>query len=280
MGAYVSSLPTASYALTPTTTQSASITTNPILPATSSRTDAPTTTTPTDASHLGKYIALDCEMVGTHSLTPFSIRSRNDAADFSLLARVSLVSYTLEPIYDAYVLPPAGVVVSDYRTRWSGITPAHLDPARAHSTDPAVRALAARPFAQAQREVAALLEGRVLVGHALSNDLAVLGLSHPRAALRDTARHAAFRARLAPVDRDGNVVGKLKAPSLKRLTKEVLGWEIQADERAGHSSVEDARAAMALYKYDKAAFEREATGKGARGADRAGKAWDRKKTGR
>jgi len=217
-------------------------------------------------------------MVGTHSLTPFSIRSRNDAADFSLLARVSLVSFALEPIYDAYVLPPAGVTVSDYRTRWSGITPAHLDPARARSADAAVRALAARPFAQVQREVAALLDGRVLVGHALSNDLAVLGLSHPRAALRDTARHAAFRARLAPVDAEGNVVGRLKAPSLKRLTKEVLGWEIQADERAGHSSVEDARAAMALYKHDKMAFEREATGKGARGGAGGGKARKRRQT--
>ncbi len=41
---------------------------------------------------------------------------------------------------------------------------------------------------EAQRRVAALLKGRVLVGHALNNDLAVLLLDHPRKDVRDTAR--------------------------------------------------------------------------------------------
>ena len=39
-----------------------------------------------------------------------------------------------------------------------------------------------------QREVAALLKGRVLVGHAVYNDLKVLMLSHPKRHTRDTAR--------------------------------------------------------------------------------------------
>jgi RNA exonuclease 4 len=36
--------------------------------------------------------------------------------------------------------------------------------------------------------VAELLDGRVLVGHNLTKDLAVLMLSHPRKDIRDTAK--------------------------------------------------------------------------------------------
>lgn len=52
--------------------------------------------------------------------------------------------------------------------------------------------------------------------------------------------------------------GKSRAPSLKKLAHEVLGWEIQGDVKKGHSSVEDASAAMALFRREKDGFEREA----------------------
>ena len=45
-----------------------------------------------------------------------------------------------------------------------------------------------------------------------------------------------------------------KYPSLKRLAKEVLGVDVQGGE---HSSVEDARVAMWLYRREKEGFERE-----------------------
>ena len=38
----------------------------------------------------------------------------------------------------------------------------------------------------------------------------------------------------------------------------MLGWDIQADDGKGHSSVEDARATMELFKREKGGFEREA----------------------
>jgi RNA exonuclease 4 len=38
-------------------------------------------------------------------------------------------------------------------------------------------------------DVAKLLNGKVLVGHALHNDLDVLMLSHPRSKIRDTATY-------------------------------------------------------------------------------------------
>ena len=47
---------------------------------------------------------------------------------------------------------------------------------------------AGEEFEVVQHEVAALLKGRVLVGHAVYNDLKVLMLSHPKKHTRDTAR--------------------------------------------------------------------------------------------
>ncbi|KAK8231368.1 ribonuclease H-like domain-containing protein [Phyllosticta capitalensis] len=165
----------------------------------------------------GKYIALDCEMVGVGP----------DPDSDSQLARVSVVDYNGHQLYDSFVLPQ--LPVTDYRTHVSGITPTNLR--------------SGRPFAEVQRAIAALLAGRILVGHALKHDMGVLQLSHPRRDIRDTARHPAFRARSMG-----------RAPALRKLAKEVLGIDIQGGE---HSSVEDARATMALFRADKEAFERE-----------------------
>jgi RNA exonuclease 4 len=38
-------------------------------------------------------------------------------------------------------------------------------------------------------QVAKLLKNRILVGHALENDLACLMLAHPRKLIRDTSRY-------------------------------------------------------------------------------------------
>jgi len=200
------------------------------------------------SAQVGKYIAIDCEMVGTHSITPLSVpahnQKANSAPEYSILARVSIVNYAGQTLYDTYVLPPPGVTISDYRTRWSGITPHHLDPNNTNANP--------KPFEVAQAEVAALLTDRVLIGHAIKNDLEVLGLSHPRRDIRDTSRHPKFRALTATTPG-----GKGRTPSLKRLSEEVLGLKIQGDDKRGHSSVEDARATMALFKKEKADFERE-----------------------
>lgn len=170
---------------------------------------------------VGKYIALDCEMVGTGP-PPHTDH---------LLARVSLVNFHGEQIYDSYVLPPSKDDVKDYRTQFSGIRPHHLEPGYA------------RPFAEVQRDVAKLLEGRVLVGHALKNDLQVLLLSHPKRDMRDTSKHPKFR-----VDSKG------KPPALRNLAKSELGIKIQMEE---HSSIEDARAAMMLFRKEKVGFDEE-----------------------
>ncbi|KAK3625402.1 3'-5' exonuclease [Elasticomyces elasticus] len=170
----------------------------------------------------GKYVALDCEMVGTGP------PPHTD----NVLARASLVNFHGEQIYDSYVLPPSREVkVEDYRTHVSGIRPSHM------------KAGFARPFAEVQADVAKLLEGRILVGHALKNDLQVLLLNHPKRDLRDTSRHPKFR-----------VESMGKPPALRNLAKSELGMSIQTGE---HSSIEDARAAVLLYKKEKTGFEEE-----------------------
>lgn len=152
-----------------------------------------------------KVVAMDCEMVGI------------DTGKESMLARVSLVNKHGNCIYDKYVLPSEPVV--DYRTSVSGVRPKDL-----HNGD---------RFETVQKEVAEILQGRILVGHALKNDLKVLFLSHPRRAVRDTSRYKPFFK-----------FTNGRRPSLRKLAEEVLGVKIQQGE---HDSVVDARTAMKLY---------------------------------
>ena len=170
---------------------------------------------------LGKYIGIDCEMVGTGP-PPY---------EDNVLARVSAVNFHGEQVYDTYVQPPSNIRVEDYRTFVSGIRPHHL------------RQGYARPLAEVHKDVANLTKARILVGHALWNDLQVLLLSHPKRDIRDTSQHPKFR-----VDNKG------RPPALRHLAKSELGMEIQSGE---HSSVEDARAAMMLFRKEKAGFEEE-----------------------
>lgn len=81
-----------------------------------------------------------------------------------MLARVSIVNDKGEIIMDKYVKPTEPVI--DYRTRFSGVTPALLE--NAHN------------FADVQSEVSRIKFNRVLVGHALHNDLRVLKMDHPK----------------------------------------------------------------------------------------------------
>lgn len=146
----------------------------------------------------------------------------------SALARVSITNWHGAVILDTFVRPAEPI--TDYRTRFSGVRPSDMK--------------TAMPFAQAQQRVADLLKDRILIGHALTNDLAVLLLSHPRRDIRDTAKHMPFRKKY----------GNGRSPALRVLAAELLGVEIQGGE---HSSVEDARVCLMLYKRFKKEFEEE-----------------------
>ncbi|NWH41666.1 I20L2 protein, partial [Chloropsis hardwickii] len=159
-----------------------------------------------------KLVAMDCEMVGT-----------GPGGRTNALARCSIVTYEGDIVYDRYVRPEAPIV--DYRTRWSGI--------RRHHMDKAV------PFRRAQQQVLQILAGKVVVGHAIHNDFKALRYSHPKALTRDTSQIPLLNRRAGFPENT--------AVSLKRLTKALLNQDIQVG-KSGHSSVEDARATMELYK--------------------------------
>ena len=165
----------------------------------------------------GKYISIDCEMVGVGPVP----------GNESALARVSVVNYHGHQLYDSFVQTKEPV--TDYRTFVSGITPPLLQEARTFET--------------VQADVARLLDGKILIGHSVKHDLDALLLGHPKKSIRDTSRHPYYRKFSG-----GGI------PSLKRLAKQVLGVDIQGGE---HSSIEDARATMLLFRREKAGFEQE-----------------------
>lgn len=172
-------------------------------------------------SNPSKLVALDCEMVGT-----------GPGGRCSEVARCSLVGYHGDVIYDKYIRPLGPV--EDYRTRWSGIRKHHLRDAL--------------PFREAQREILQILKGRVVVGHALHNDFRALGYDHPREMTRDTSRQRLLRLRAGLPVR--------ASVSLRNLTKKLLNRDIQVG-REGHCSVEDATAAMELYRLVEVQWEQE-----------------------
>ncbi|XP_058836793.1 RNA exonuclease 4 [Topomyia yanbarensis] len=158
-------------------------------------------------SELTESLALDCEFVGIGS-----------AGKEHMLARVSVVNERCDVILDTYVKPQKTVI--DYRTEISGIRPDLME--------------SGQDYGQVRETVKLMLSGRILVGHALKNDLYVLNLRHPRHMVRDTSRFKPIARRIR----------SLGTPSLKNLSKLILGEEIQTGI---HDSIQDARAAMKIY---------------------------------
>jgi RNA exonuclease 4 len=180
---------------------------------------------PTSAPvQLSKMLALDCEMVGV-----------GKRGDRSILARVSVVNSEGAVVYDSFVAPTEKV--TDYRTKWSGVRHSNLKNAPS--------------FEQVKLKVKELLRGRVLVGHAVHNDLDVLGIKHPESDLRDTSRYPPLMKTLTN--------GRIKPRALRHLAQEHLTLAIQAAE---HCSIEDARASLGLYQKHKKEWEKWLSGGG------------------
>ncbi|RMB93374.1 hypothetical protein DUI87_30069 [Hirundo rustica rustica] len=163
---------------------------------------------------LTRAVAMDCEMVGV-----------GPKGEDSILARVSIVNQFGKCVYDKYVKPTEKV--TDYRTAVSGIRPQNIN--------------TGEDFKTVQKEVAEILKGRILVGHALQNDLKVLLLDHPQKKMRDTQRYKPFKQRV-----------KSSRPSLKLLCERLLNVQVQTAE---HCSIQDAQAAMRLYTLEKKKWE-------------------------
>ena len=152
------------------------------------------------------FHAIDCEMCQTGKST-------------SALTRLTLLSSTGEPELDMLVKPEHPI--TDYRTKFSGITPKMLEGVTKNLAD-AQQALLGK-----------LKPDSILIGHSLDSDLAALKMTH----------HSIIDTTMLYPHRHGT---QLKN-GLKFLAKTYLGRTIQASTE-GHDSTEDARAALDLVK--------------------------------
>jgi RNA exonuclease 4 len=169
-----------------------------------------------------QYVAIDCEMVGIGS-----------DGKRSALARVSVVDWDLKVLLDTFVQVPTRV--TDFRTHVSGVTANHI------KTKTAMEVVKCRVL------VASLLKDKILVGHALSNDLKALLLQHPKHMIRDTSKYRPFQ-------RFANA--KWRPRKLRDLVRENLqnkeGFQV-----ASHDSVDDSRATMELFQIVHSNWEKE-----------------------
>ncbi|KAJ3484088.1 hypothetical protein NLI96_g5876 [Meripilus lineatus] len=156
-----------------------------------------------------RVLAIDCEMCETE--------------EGKVLARVCIIDYASGiTVYDQLVKPESPI--TDYLTRWSGITPESL-------------ATATTTFSQVQSHILTLLSAKptpVLLGHSLESDLNALKICHPICIDTALIYH--------------HPRGKPMKPGLAWLTKKWCGREIQNRGEGGHNPEEDARACIDLLK--------------------------------
>ncbi|KAI9639094.1 ribonuclease H-like domain-containing protein [Dioszegia hungarica] len=157
---------------------------------------------------LEKYVGIDCETV--------SVRGG------SALAKVAIIDYKGEVLLLSHVWVHPKNVVS-WVTNITGLKPGDLD--------------GAPTFEQIQPKIEAVLEGKIIIGHAVFNDLAAIQHQHPYEDVRDTALYYPLR-KLMGIDREGEL------PSLKKMTAKVLGKEIQGGV---HDPIEDAKASIDIF---------------------------------
>ena len=150
-----------------------------------------------------EYVGIDCEMLST-------------VDNVSELCRVSIVDIDGNVLLDEIVKPRARVV--SYRTMIHGISPRML--------------FRARTFDRVKAEVMKIIENKILIGHAIGNDLKALELELPEDRYKDTQK----------LYRHSHGKGQI---SLQKLALAELNRTIQV---LHHSSIEDAQATIEIYK--------------------------------
>ncbi|KAL7452031.1 hypothetical protein ACHAWC_003771 [Mediolabrus comicus] len=197
--------------------------------------------------------------------------------------KLTSLNENLVVLYDKYVIPKEKV--TDYRTEFSGISKSTYTKGNNNSSNSSQSSTTTIPivsFQTCQNEISNLFASIsskpvLIVGHALQNDFDALEISHPISLIRDTAFFVPYMRRV------GN--RKLYSRKLSVLSSEELGIDIQQQQQSvnddpplleeesatnsnrsssssssgkvmssiqnesmiGHSSVEDAAAALRLY---------------------------------
>jgi RNA exonuclease 4 len=174
-----------------------------------------------------QYVALDCEMVACGSER--------------VAARVVLIDWKGRTVLDEYMKPKE--TVTDYLTFVSGITEEHLENAD--------------EFQVVQQRVKDMLSNKILVGHGVDNDLRALGIEHLWLYTRDTAYYQPFMRLIETSTRSNPNISQTPVwgpRKLKELALEKLQRDIQVPGKS-HCPVEDAQAALDLYKSHRPRWE-------------------------
>ncbi|KAF9010833.1 ribonuclease H [Cyathus striatus] len=166
--------------------------------------------------------AIDCEMCQTE--------------DGKELTRVSVIDYyTNIVIYDTLVKPTKPI--TDYLTRWSGITAEHLQNTTttlAEVQSHILKLLSPKPANPFSNKPSIPGPTPILLGHSLESDLKALKLAHPYCIDTAIIYH--------------HPRGRPLKPGLAWLTKKWCGREIQTRGEGGHDPREDAQACLDLLK--------------------------------
>ncbi|TFK22234.1 ribonuclease H [Coprinopsis marcescibilis] len=190
-----------------------------------------------------KVYAIDCEMCITE--------------DGKELTRVCIIDYYTDTVvYDQFVKPAKPI--TDYLTRFSGITAEHLVSTTTTLADvqafilrllsPSASAPTANPFSMpasssstatssptpTPTQTPAYTPTPILLGHSLESDLKALKLIHPLCIDTALTYH--------------HPRGRPLKPGLAWLTKKWCGREIQTRGEGGHDPEEDARACVELLR--------------------------------
>lgn len=152
-----------------------------------------------------KIVALDCATVGGPNKQ-------------HILARVSIVDFNGEKIFDTFVSPETGV--RDYRFKNSGVKEENL--------------IGAPSFKAVQKRVNDILSDRIVIGHNLHFDFLILGIISQIKLMRDIKTNGFI------LETFGQEV------SLKKLTKLILERDIHI---GCNDSIENAKAVIDIYKH-------------------------------
>ena len=118
---------------------------------------------------------------------------------FNGLARISIVNYYGEVIFDSNVKPIGEI--TNYRSEITGIYEADIQKGMDYS--------------ECRKIIMRLIKNRIIIGHSLENDFMVLNYEHPKKLTRDTSKFKFFQS-------------NINLPySLKYLTKNHLDFDIQ-----------------------------------------------------